>query len=90
MRSQEGRVMASKIANFESSINELESIVKQLEEGNLTLEKSLELFERGIKLSRFCHTRLEAAEQRIEILTTQGEITPAPKSLGEPNDGREK
>jgi len=78
--------MTSKIENFESALSELESIVKQLEEGNLTLEKSLELFERGIKLSRFCHTRLEAAEQRIDVLTAQGEIIPAPESLDKPND----
>ena len=78
--------MEPKIKDFESALGELESIVKQLEDGNLTLEKSLELFERGVELSRFCHTRLEAAEQRVEVLTERGEVTPAPASLSQPGD----
>jgi len=69
------------IKNFESALSELESIVKNLEDGNLSLEKSLSLFERGIELSRYCHTRLEAAEQRLEVLTEKGEVAPAPTSL---------
>ena len=67
--------------DFESAIGELESIVKTLEEGDLTLERSLELFERGVELSRFCHARLEEAERRIEVLTERGELRPAPASL---------
>ena len=67
--------------DFESAIGELESIVKTLEEGDLTLERSLALFERGVELSRFCHARLEEAERRIEILTEGGELRPAPDSL---------
>ena len=39
-----------------------------MEEGDLTLEKSMELYERGLQLSRFCHSTLEAAERRIELL----------------------
>jgi len=70
------------IKDFESAIAELESIVKTLEEGDLALEKSLELFERGVQLSRFCHSRLEAAERRIEILNDRGEVRPAPAGLG--------
>ena len=57
------------IQDFESAIVELESIVKKLEEGDLALEPSLALYERGIQLSRYCHARLEEAERRIEILT---------------------
>jgi exodeoxyribonuclease VII small subunit len=56
------------IKDFESAIAELESIVKTLEEGDLALEKSLDLFERGVQLSRFCHSKLEDAERRIEML----------------------
>ena len=52
-------------------------IVKKLEEGDLALEKSLELYERGVQLSRFCHSRLEEAERRIEILNERGELRPA-------------
>jgi exodeoxyribonuclease VII small subunit len=69
------------IENFESALSELESIVKKLEDGNLSLEKSLSLFERGIELSRYCHTKLEAAEQRLEVLTEKGDVGPAPTSL---------
>jgi exodeoxyribonuclease VII small subunit len=53
---------------FETSLEELERIVRDLEQGELTLEKSLELFEQGVKLSRECQDRLSQAERRIEIL----------------------
>jgi exodeoxyribonuclease VII small subunit len=53
---------------FEQSLDELEKIVKQLEDGDLPLEKSLELFENGVKLSRDCRERLTNAERRIEVL----------------------
>jgi exodeoxyribonuclease VII small subunit len=69
--------MESTIKDFEAAIAELETIVKKLEDGDLTLEKSLELYERGVQLSRFCHTRLEEAEKRIEILTERGDLRPA-------------
>lgn len=58
----------TKPKTFESSLEELERIVRQLEQGELTLEKSLELFEEGVKLSRDCQERLNQAERRIEIL----------------------
>ncbi len=66
------------IKDFEAALGELETIVKKLEEGDLTLENSLALYERGVELSRFCHARLEDAEKRIEILNERGEIKPAP------------
>lgn len=69
------------IKDFEAAIAELESVVKRLEEGDLPLEQSLALYERGVQLSRFCHARLEEAERRIEILTERGEIKAAPASL---------
>ncbi len=53
---------------FEASLEALEQIVRQLEDGDLPLEKSLELFEQGIRLSRECQERLSQAERRIEIL----------------------
>ncbi len=59
----------SKPKTFESSLEELERIVRELEQGELTLEKSLELFEQGVKLSRECQERLNQAERRIEMLT---------------------
>ena len=69
--------MDTTIRDFEAAIAELETIVKKLEEGDLPLEKSLELYERGVQLSRFCHARLEDAEKRIEILNERGELKPA-------------
>jgi exodeoxyribonuclease VII small subunit len=53
---------------FERSLTELEGIVAKLENGDLPLEESLDLFEQGIKLSRECRERLAKAERRIEIL----------------------
>ncbi len=69
--------MEPTIKDFETAIAELEGIVKKLEEGDLTLEASLELYERGVHLSRYCHARLEEAERRIEILNERGELRPA-------------
>ena len=69
------------IKDFESALAELETIVKALEQGDLTLEQSLERFERGITLSRFCHSRLEHAERRVEVLTEQGAVRPAPPEI---------
>jgi len=62
---------------FESSLDELERIVRELERGDLPLEKSLELFEQGVKLSRACQERLSEAERRIEILTRDNQGRPA-------------
>ena len=69
------------IKDFEGAIAELETIVRRLEEGDLALEQSLELYERGVRLSRYCHARLEEAERRIEVLADGGEIAPAPAAL---------
>jgi exodeoxyribonuclease VII small subunit len=74
--------MESTIKDFEAAIAELEGTVKKLEEGDLSLEKALELYERGVQLSRYCHARLEDAERRIEILDERGEVRPAPDALG--------
>jgi len=59
---------AQPVVNFEQSLTELESVVKQLESGEQPLEDSLALFERGVALSEVCRKQLEAAEARIEIL----------------------
>ncbi len=70
------------IKDFEGAIAELEGIVKKLEEGDLALEQSLALYERGVQLSRYCHARLEEAERRIEILDERGELRAASPALG--------
>jgi exodeoxyribonuclease VII small subunit len=74
------------IKDFEAAIAELETIVKKLEEGDLALEASLQLYERGVQLSRFCHAQLEQAERRIEILNERGELKAAPSSLMEDDE----
>ena len=74
--------MDASIKDFESALAELDTIVRKMEEGDLTLEASMELYERGLQLSRFCHTTLEAAERKIELLNDRGETRPAPASLG--------
>jgi exodeoxyribonuclease VII small subunit len=69
--------------NFETSIAELEALVKELERGDLPLEKSLELFERGMKLSDQCRKQLAAAETKVEMLIKRGsETVPAPFDEG--------
>ena len=74
--------MDATIKDFESALAELDTIVRKMEEGDLTLETSMELYERGLQLSRFCHTTLASAERRIELLNDRGEIRPAPPALG--------
>ena len=69
------------IKDFEAALSELDTIVKKLEDGDIPLEQSLQLFERGVQLSRFCHARLEAAERRIEILNEKGQLQDAPAGL---------
>ena len=54
--------------NLEKAMNELEEIVEQLETGDLPLDKSLQQFERGVKLSRDCQKALDQAEQKVELL----------------------
>ena len=53
---------------FEEALKKLEKIVREMESGDLTLEKSLKSFEEGVRLSRFCAKKLDEAERRIDIL----------------------
>jgi exodeoxyribonuclease VII small subunit len=77
---------------FESSLEELERIVRELEQGELPLERSLELFEQGVKLSRECQDRLNQAERRIEILMrdSQGRSVARPFEAEIGNGGNEE
>jgi exodeoxyribonuclease VII small subunit len=59
--------------SFESSLASLEKVVRELERGDLPLEKSLDLFEQGVRLSRECQERLNEAERRIEVLLRDNE-----------------
>lgn len=53
---------------FEDSLKELEGIVEQLEQGDISLDESLKTFEQGVKLTRICQTALQEAEQKVQIL----------------------
>ena len=66
--------------SFEAALAELEAAVKKLEGGALTLDESLAVFERAIALAKSCNEKLEAAEQRVRILTEgeDGTVTDAP------------
>jgi exodeoxyribonuclease VII small subunit len=59
---------------FEEALHELEQIVLQLEAGDLSLESSLSLFERGQQLTTYCNNMLDQARLRVEQLTEDGEI----------------
>jgi exodeoxyribonuclease VII small subunit len=67
---------AEQAKTFEASLEALEQIVHELERGDLPLEKSLELFEQGIRLSRQCQERLSQAERRIEVLLRDNQGRP--------------
>ena len=69
---------------FEKGIERLEKIVQELEKGDLPLERSLELFEEGMKLSGNCRRQLEEAENKVEILVKRaGKIVAEPFPLSE-------
>jgi len=76
--------------SFEASLEALEKIVHQLENGDLPLEKSLDLFEQGIRLSRECQDRLNQAERRIEVLLRDNQgrtvISPYNEPVETPSD----
>jgi exodeoxyribonuclease VII small subunit len=57
--------------DFENALEELEKLVSSMEEGDLTLEDSLQAFEKGIKLTRECQTALKKAEQKVQVLINE-------------------
>ncbi len=67
--------MELKVKDFESALKSLEDIVVQLEAGDLTLDRALELFEEGIKVSRFCSSKLDEAERKVEVLVKAADGT---------------
>ena len=66
--------------NFEEAMLELEGIVKKLEAGSLSLDESLEAFEKAVGLVKLCNEKLQSAEQKVRILTesADGSVTDAP------------
>ena len=63
-------------SDFEKSFQNLEKIVHRLESEELPLDESLQLFEEGIRLSRFCHQRLEEVEKKIELILADAKGQP--------------
>ncbi len=73
---------AKPVESFETCLDELEKVVKELESGDLSLERSLELFERGMGLSESCRKQLEEAETRVEVLVRkEGKLAAEPFRL---------
>lgn len=72
--------------SFESSLRRLEQIVREMESGELPLERSLELFEQGVRLSRECQERLDEAERRIEVLLRDADGRPVTRRLAVEED----
>jgi exodeoxyribonuclease VII small subunit len=75
----ESEAQQNRALPFEACLDELEKVVKDLEAGDLPLERSLELFEKGMSLSETCRKQLEEAETRVEMLIRkEGKIQPEP------------
>lgn len=72
--------------SFEESLNELETIVQSLEQGDLNLEESMAQFERGLSLSQLSQVKLQSAEQKVKILLDKNgtsQLTNFESSVGE-------
>jgi exodeoxyribonuclease VII small subunit len=71
--------------DFEQALRRLEEIVAELEKGELALERAVELFEEGVKVSRLCGEKLEEAEKKVELLVkdNQGALKTEPLDQGE-------
>jgi exodeoxyribonuclease VII small subunit len=75
----EGQTPPQTVVSFETSLDELEKVVRELESGDLPLDRSLELFSRGMQLSDVCRTQLEEAESRVEtLIRKEGIYQPEP------------
>jgi len=82
--------MAERAPNeFEQSFQQLESIVRRLESEELPLDESLQLFEEGIRLSRFCHQRLAEVEKKIELILADAKGEPRVEPF-EPDDDEDE
>jgi exodeoxyribonuclease VII small subunit len=82
--------MAEEKIKFEKALENLEGIVANLEGGELELEKSLKMFEEGIKMTKICQTHLSAAEKKIEKLVTDKKGEPATEPLEEEDSASEQ
>ena len=82
--------MARKSNEFEKAFQNLETIVKRLESEEMPLDESLQLFEEGVRLSRFCNQKLEEVEKKIELILSdakgQPRVEPFEQELAEDDD----
>lgn len=79
--------MAEEKLTFDDALQQLETIVQQLESGNLPLEESMKAFEHGVKLGKFCNEKLSGAEKKIQMLTRQSNGETVLQEIGFPVDG---
>jgi exodeoxyribonuclease VII small subunit len=78
-------VARTKSNDFEKAFEQLEKIVQRLESEELPIDESLELFEEGIRLSRFCNQKLEEVEKKIELILADSKGQPRVEAF-EPED----
>jgi exodeoxyribonuclease VII small subunit len=81
----------SKPKDFETALQRLEEIVRKLDSGDLPLASLLEVYEEGVTLSRFCQTKLEEAERKVEILNKKadGSLERSPFNEPDPSSGHD-
>lgn len=82
--------MAEKVAeniSFEAALERLEGIVRKLEAGELSLDDSLSVFEEGVRLSGFCHRRLDEVEKKVQLLLADGRTVPFDPAADEKREG---
>ena len=80
----------AKSSDFEKAFQELEEIVRRLESEELPLDESLQLFERGIQLSRLCNQKLEEVEKKIELILADSKGQPVVKPFEAEGEGDEE
>jgi len=68
------KAKSSDVKSFEDSFDELQKLVHSIESGKLTLDESIDTFERGVKLAAFCRKRLDEAEAKIQKLTKENAL----------------
>lgn len=73
--------------NFEDALENLQELVEAMEDGELSLEESLKAFEQGIKLTRECQSALENAEQKVQILVKDDELSPVSEPYADIDEG---
>lgn len=79
MNTKQAETSAISTPDFETALADLEILVQRMESGELSLEDSLQEFERGVKLTRLCQEALKAAEQRVKLLSADGQESDFPQ-----------